>query len=114
MAVTDPTTIKFANEVVRGIADKLGTILLWTQYAKDERDNKMTADGVTSIGALLTAAGTDELDDGAATDGRGVITAADVLALITAMGYLQSWVAGQSGMEELAYKVGVNIGLETT
>lgn len=75
MPVDNPTAVRFANERVRVLADKLAQAYYLAKLVQQEWY-------ATDMTSLFPAEGGNVLD-GSATDGRHVITAADVLLLIT-------------------------------
>jgi hypothetical protein len=75
MPVTNPSAIAFCNDRVRPAADRLAQAYYRAVQVYDE----WFASGMDAI--ILTGGG--EVDDGAAIDGRHIITADDVLLLIT-------------------------------
>lgn len=109
MAVTDRTVVQFSNEVIRPACDCLGSLLMAIERGAEQYQNKVTGDGVRTIGQVLTEAADDTMGDGAASDGRGVITAQDVRTVIAECAALRAWAQGRPGLLDLLYKVGVNI-----
>jgi hypothetical protein len=85
--ITDPQVVSFANQRARTIADKIVAL----QYALTAYQADYAAQGIS---AKITAAGTTgNVADGAANDGRSIITGTQVInqkaavdALITAIG----------------------------
>ena len=73
MAITDPQAIRFCNERVRVAADKFGQLYNWCVSVQ----NEWAAQG---IGALIPN-DSSPIIDGAQTDGRPLITGADVNTL---------------------------------
>lgn len=68
--VTNPQAIRFCNERVRQAADKFAQLYYWCSIVRDEW---LAQD----IGSLVPN-DTSEIIDGAQTDGRPVVTGADV------------------------------------
>lgn len=82
MAITDPAAVRFANEVIRPLANQYARLYYQiktaaNQYTALDMTNKFTAGG----GAV---------EDGSDADGRPRITADDVRAFATQMGSLMT------------------------
>ncbi len=76
MPVTNPTAVRYSNEVFRRIADNLaGALVLIDQVVLDE------APAAKDLRALFPA-GAGTIADGADSDGRAIVTADDALALV--------------------------------
>lgn len=71
--VTDPQAVRFCNERVRPAADRFAQLYYWCVSLRDE----WTAQDI----AGLIPNSTDVVLDGSATDGRPIITGADVHAV---------------------------------
>jgi len=71
--ITNPQAVKFCNERVRVAADRFGQLYWWSKIVAQE----WTAQG---IGALIPNDASVVMD-GSATDGRPIITGADVNTL---------------------------------
>ena len=68
--ITDPQAIRFANERVRVAADRFAQLYYWCGIVRDE----FIAQDIAS----LIPDSADVIIDGSATDGRPIITGADV------------------------------------
>lgn len=80
MPVTNPTAITFCNTKVRPAADRLAKAYYGAKQVADE----WYASGMDTI--IQTGGG--NVEDGASVDGRHIITADDVLLLITRLNEL--------------------------
>lgn len=80
MDITNPEATKFCNEKIRVMADILGQAYFSAKAIKAEWD-------ANNMGALLPVS-SDVVVDGAATDGRHVITGNDAQGIIARAGEL--------------------------
>ena len=99
--ITDPQVIKFCNEVVRPLADKLIGV-----------DAVITAETITWVAevapSLASAADADIVDDGASEDGRTPLTKADIINFVTQLAALTTlWSA--AGVRDVISKPHVNV-----
>lgn len=84
--ITNPQVIRFVNERVRPICDKLFSV--W-------KDSGETIQEYNSgnIGSLINDAGAgNNIADGASVDGRNILTGGDVYNVITALQQLINYV----------------------
>jgi len=106
MAVTDPTIVKFSNEKIRVFADRILQAYWFAKTAQDEWFNSETGLGGT-ISADTPNLGTEQIMDGADTDGRSLVFGDDMHAVMTRMSDLITDLETASKLETLS-KVAVH------
>lgn len=94
MAITDPVAIRYANEVVRPMAEKLRSL-------KAEIDSHMLQ-WHGGIGAIFTAGMTEAVDDDREAEGVSRLTGNDVVGLVNQMSALQAQLAGVGVMDVIS------------
>ena len=94
MAITDPVAIRYSNEVVRLMAEKLRNL-------KAEIDSHMLQ-WHGGIGAIFTADMAGLVDDGREADGVSLLTGNDIVGLVNQMSTLQTQLAGVGVMEVIS------------
>jgi hypothetical protein len=100
--ITDPTAVRFCNEQVRVAADKTVQFYWWCKQLKVEYVANPSL-------ATLIPNDSSPLIDGAAQDGRTVLTGADVNAVLTNINALiTSLEANSSAILNIFAKVAVN------
>ncbi len=101
MAITDPAAIKFCNEEVRVLADRMMQLYYHTVIALDDFTSK-------GLGSLIPNDSTVVVD-GAATDGRTQITGFDVNVVLSWAGaFKQTMEANTNLAKNQVGKVAVN------
>ena len=99
--ITDPEAVKFSNEKIRTLADKLAQTFYQLTRLRDE----WVANG---LGAKFPN-DTSPVIDGSATDGRHPITGADVNAIASrATEFLTDYEASANAKLNTVLKVAVN------
>ena len=94
MAITDPVAIRYSNEVVRLMAEKLRNL-------KAEIDSHMLQ-WHGGIGAIFTADMAGLVDDGREAEGVSRLTGNDIVGLVNQMSTLQTQLAGVGVMEVIS------------
>lgn len=79
--ITNPEAVKFCNERVRTVADRLAQMYYEAKAVSDE----WTAN---NLGAIIAYDNTDLVVDGSATDGRHPVSGADVNGLMNRLNEL--------------------------
>ena len=102
--ITDPTVVKFSNEVARPLADRL----LALQAALNV---EMSVWFNTVAPAMAKNAGKDIIEDGSATDGRTPISKDDLTALVVQLLAVQAVLEG-AGVKDVIAKVKVQSSLK--
>lgn len=74
MAIDNPQVVKFCNEKMRVVADKLAAAYYFAKLVRNEWYAR-------NMGAIIPVS-SDEIIDGSAVDGRPVITANDINVLM--------------------------------
>ena len=74
--ITNAEAIRFSNEKARVAADKLAQCYYFAKLVKQEWD-------ANSLNTIITNSVDDEVVDGAQTDGRHIISGADVTNIVT-------------------------------
>lgn len=102
MANTNPQAVRVCNEKIRPAADRLGQLYNYLKSLQAEAQAE-------NWGAMFAGGAGNEVVDGAQTDGRTVITDADVSGLITLAGaYLTFMEQSANANRNLALKIAVN------
>src|SRR5688572_14166812 len=76
MAITNPEAVAFSNTRIRPAADRLAQLYYWAKLVVQEWN-------ATGMATLIPNQTTETMVDGAATDGRHVITGAKATSIIT-------------------------------
>lgn len=101
MSNTNPQAIRIANEKIRVCADRLGQLYNLSKAYQ--------AEATAENWSALFPNDAEVIVDGSATDGRGIITNADVSALITLVGaFITFMEASSSANRNLTLKIAVN------
>lgn len=94
MAITDTVAIRYSNEVIRPMAEKLRNL-------KAEIDSHMLQ-WHGGIGAIFTADMAGLVDDGREAEGVSRLTGNDIVGLVNQMSALQTQLAGVGVMEVIS------------
>jgi len=86
MAIDDPRVIKYVNEIVRPMAEKLRAL-------KAELDDAL-ATWHTQTAAILPVDQTEQVDDGRAAEGISRLTGNDVILVVVQMQAIQTLLNG--------------------
>ena len=99
--ITDPSVIAFVNQVIRPLSDRY--------VGMNASLDIELAKWFSVISPLMAAAGNDDtVDDGSDTDGRTVLTKADVVNFVTQMLATQTQLDG-GGVFDIISKPHVNV-----
>ena len=102
MPNTNPQAVRIANEKIRTLADKAGRFYNLCKAYQAEAQ----AEGWS---AMFTGGAANTISDGAETDGRAIITDADVTSFITFIGStITSFEATSNANRNLVLKIAVN------
>lgn len=102
MPNTNPQAVFVANSKVRPCADRFGQLYNYCKALQAEA----VAEGWT---AMFTGGSGNIIVDGAETDGRALITDADVTSFITDVGtFLTNMEASSNALRNRALKIAVN------
>ncbi len=102
MANTNPQAVRICNEKIRTLADKAGQFYNLCKAYQAEAQ----AEGWPT---MFTGGAANVISDGAAEDGRAVITDADVASFITFIGsQITAYEAASNANRNLVLKIAVN------
>lgn len=102
MPNTNPQAIRISNEKIRTLADRFGQLYNLCKMYQAEAQ----AEGWT---AMFAGGAGNEIVDGAATDGRTIITDADVTSFITLVSsHITNMEASSNANRNLILKIAVN------
>ena len=101
MPNTNPQAVRIANEKIRPSADRFGRLYNWLKA--------LQAEATAESWLTLFPADAEIIVDGAATDGRAMITNTDVRNFITLAGaYITFMEQAGNANRDLALKIAVN------